>query len=121
MGEPIKALIFKTMLEVIRRDNLVENVTKVGKHLYDSMDSLSKSAGGSKLIQNLRGKETGTFIAFDCDSSSTRDAFIKHMKMHGINIGVCGDKTVRLRPMLIFEKEHADLFLGRLKEACEVL
>jgi 4-aminobutyrate aminotransferase/(S)-3-amino-2-methylpropionate transaminase len=29
------------------------------------------------------------------------------MKSLGVNIGTCGVRTVRLRPMLIFEEKHS--------------
>jgi hypothetical protein len=59
----------------------------------------------------LRGKDRGTFIAFD---SPQRDALLKKMKTIGINIGGSGESAVRLRPMLVFQKHHGKfLFLFR--------
>jgi 4-aminobutyrate aminotransferase/(S)-3-amino-2-methylpropionate transaminase len=37
------------------------------------------------------------------------------MKGVGINIGGSGQKAVRLRPMLIFQKHHADILLEGLE------
>jgi 4-aminobutyrate aminotransferase/(S)-3-amino-2-methylpropionate transaminase len=48
----------------------------------------------------LRGKDAGTFIAFDAESTEKRDKFVKGMRDRGVIIGGSGDKAVRLRPML---------------------
>ncbi|PBP19893.1 4-aminobutyrate aminotransferase [Diplocarpon rosae] len=64
-------------------------------------------------LQNLRGKGQGTFIAFD---SPRRDEFLKKAKSVGVNIGGSGEKAVRLRPMLIFQKPHADLLLEAVEK-----
>lgn len=34
----------------------------------------------------------------------------------GVNLGGSGERAVRLRPMLIFEERHADIFLEGLEE-----
>ena len=34
----------------------------------------------------------GTFIAFDCETPQMRDAFVKEMRLKGINMGGCGDR-----------------------------
>ena len=51
----------------------------------------------------------GTFIAFD---NPQRDEFLRRAKRYGVNIGGCGEYSVRLRPMLIFEEHHADILLS---------
>lgn len=45
-----------------------------------------------------------TFLAFDTHDAG---AVAMSMKRLGINIGTCGENTVRLRPMLIFEEQHS--------------
>ena len=42
------------------------------------------------------------YISFDTKDSA---ALVGAMKKQGVNIGVCGTRTVRLRPMLIFEEK----------------
>jgi len=65
----------------------------------------------------LRGQGEGTFIAWDESSVQARDKFLQQMKKFGVNVGGTGDASVRLRPMLIFGKQHADIFLENL-ESC---
>ena len=122
MGDPVRALQAREMIKVIRDNNLVERTAQVGAYLYDSLLSLAKSApGGSKGIQNLRGKDAGTFIAWDCDTAETRDRFLARMRLEGVNMGGCGDRAVRLRPMLVFEKKHADLLVERVERVLKDL
>ena len=64
-------------------------------------------------FKNLRGKGQGTFIAWD---SPQRDEILKKAKTIGINIGGSGAEAVRLRPMLIFQKKHADILLEGLEK-----
>lgn len=82
-----------------------------GDYLFAGLESLSQKYPGE--VQNLRGKGQGTFIAWD---SPRRDAVLKAGKSVGINIGGSGEAAVRLRPMLIFQKRHADILLEGLEK-----
>ena len=111
MGDPARALLFRAIIEEIERLDLVSNTAMVGDYLYNGLDSLAQMYPGE--IMNLRGKGQGTFIAFD---SPRRDDFLKKAKSVGINIGGSGESAVRLRPMLIFQKHHADILLEALEK-----
>jgi 4-aminobutyrate aminotransferase/(S)-3-amino-2-methylpropionate transaminase len=111
MGDPARALLFKAIIQEIERLDLVTNTANVGNYLYSGIERLSKQYPGEFL--NLRGKGQGTFIAFD---SPRRDAFLKKAKTFGVNIGGSGERAVRLRPMLIFQKHHADILLEAMEK-----
>ncbi|KIR42718.1 4-aminobutyrate aminotransferase [Cryptococcus deuterogattii 99/473] len=111
MGDPIRALQAREMFKVIERDDLIKNVTLVGDYIYKSLEQYEASGK----ILNLRGKGQGTFIAFDLPSPKERDEFIGQMRLQGVNLGACGSQSVRLRPMLVFEQSHAELFLEKLR------
>lgn len=111
MGDPARALLFRAIINEIERLNLVENTAITGEYLYNGLENLGKQYHGE--IQNLRGKGQGTFIAWD---SPRRDEVLKKAKGVGINIGGSGERAVRLRPMLIFQKKHADIFLDALEK-----
>jgi 4-aminobutyrate aminotransferase/(S)-3-amino-2-methylpropionate transaminase len=111
MGDPARALLFRAIINEIERLNLVENVAVVGDYLYSGLEQLAQQYPDQ--IQNLRGKGQGTFIAFD---NPKRDEFLVKAKRHGINIGGSGTSAVRLRPMLIFQKHHADILLDTVKK-----
>lgn len=112
MGDPSKALLFRAIVNEIERLNLVENTQQTGEYLFGGLSALAERFPGQ--IQNLRGMGQGTFIAFD---SPKRDEFLKKGKMHGVNVGGSGERAVRLRPMLIFQKHHGE----SLSSNCRVL
>ena len=111
MGDPARALLFRSIINEIERLNLVENTAMVGDYLYAGIEDLSKKY--PQQFQNLRGKGQGTFIAFD---NPKRDEFLVRMKALGVNIGGSGAQAVRLRPMLIFQKHHADILLDAMEK-----
>ena len=43
------------------------------------------------------------------------------MLSYGVFMGTCGDNGIRIRPSLIFEKEHADMFLDILNKYTKTL
>jgi len=110
MGDPARALLFRAIIAEIHRLDLVANTASTGAYLFDRLARLASRF--PEEIQNLRGQGQGTFIAFD---SPRRDAVLKGMKGVGINVGGSGERAVRLRPMLIFQRRHADLFLEGLE------
>ena len=111
MGDPARALLFRAIIQEIERLDLVRNTAETGDYLYEGLANLATRY--SKEIQNLRGKGQGTFIAWD---SPRRDEVLRSAKGVGINIGGSGERAVRLRPMLIFQKKHADIFLDGMEK-----
>ena len=111
MRDPARALLFRAIIDEVQRLNLVENTAKVGDYLFGKLEGLAKKYPGQ--FENLRGKGMGTFIAFD---NPQRDQFLAKAKKLGVNIGGSGASAVRLRPMLIFEKQHADILLAALEK-----
>ncbi|KKK13819.1 4-aminobutyrate aminotransferase [Aspergillus rambellii] len=111
MGDPARALIFRGIIEEIERLSLVENTAATGDYLYAGLERLAQQY--PEHVQNLRGKNQGTFIAWD---TPKRDEMLAKAKSVGINIGGSGASAIRLRPMLIFQKHHADLLLERVEK-----
>lgn len=111
MGDPARAILFRAIIEEIERLDLVNNTAQVGDYLFSGLERLQ--AQYPHEIMNLRGKGRGTFIAFD---SPRRDEFLKKAKGVGVNIGGSGERAVRLRPMLIFQRHHADILLDAIEK-----
>ena len=111
MGDPARAILFRSIIQEIERLNLVQSTAETGDYLFNSLGDLAKKYPNE--IKNLRGKGQGTFIAWD---SPRRDEVLKKAKGVGINIGGSGAEAVRLRPMLIFQKRHADILLDGLEK-----
>ncbi|RMZ91217.1 hypothetical protein DV736_g1539, partial [Chaetothyriales sp. CBS 134916] len=111
LGDPARALIFRAIIDEIDRLNLVDHTAVVGDYLYKGLETLANKYPDQ--FQNLRGKGQGTFIAFD---HPERDQFLVRMRNAGVNIGGSGSQAVRLRPMLVFQKHHADILLDKLEK-----
>ena len=111
MGDPARALIFRAIIEEIERLDLVRHTAQTGDYLFAGLERLAEKYPGQ--FNSLRGKGQGTFISWD---SPQRDAVLKRGKEVGINIGGCGESAVRLRPMLVFQKHHADILLESLEK-----
>ncbi|GAA96828.1 uncharacterized protein L969DRAFT_87968 [Mixia osmundae IAM 14324] len=121
MGDPIRSMQARTLINVIQENDLVSKTAQVGQILYDGLNGLSQISAGKGKINSLRGKGAGTFIAFDAASPAQRDGIIKGLKQRGVNAGGCGEMAVRLRPMLVFDRTHADIFLGTLEDTLKSL
>ncbi|KAL8809159.1 MAG: hypothetical protein Q9200_003665 [Gallowayella weberi] len=110
MGDPSRSILFKAIVEEIETRNLVDRTRDVGRYLFAGLARLATKYPAA--MQNLRGKDRGTFIAFDCER---RDEVVKMARSMGVNIGVSGQSAIRLRPMLIFEEGHCDVLLSTLE------
>ncbi len=109
-GDPSKAIVARTIFQEIIKNDLVAQTAKVGDYMYGKLEALATKY--PKDITNLRGKNKGTFIAWDAESPAARDQFLKDCRANGLNIGGCGARGIRLRPALVFEKKHTDLFIS---------
>ncbi|OWB71929.1 4-aminobutyrate transaminase activity protein [[Candida] boidinii] len=118
-GDPSKAILARTIYQEIKANNLIENAKETGAYLYEKLSAVS-SAYPEKLF-NLRGQESGTFIAWDMPSAKVRDEFTRKCRSLGLNIGGCGDYSVRLRPTLTFEKKHAAILVDIVEKAVSQL
>ncbi|KAM0299609.1 hypothetical protein ACHAPM_007655 [Fusarium culmorum] len=107
IGDPARVIMCKAVIQEILDKKLVEQTARVGGKLYAELESLA--AKYPEYIQNLRGKDQGTFIAFDTKDPAS---LVRSMRHIGVNIGTCGKNTVRLRPMLIFNEEHIPALVG---------
>jgi len=103
MGDPARAILFRGIIEEIERLDLVNNAKNTGAYLYDGLERLAERF--PEEILNLRGQGQGTFLAFD---SPRRDEFLKKAKALGVVVGGSGERAVRLRPMLVFQRRHGE-------------
>jgi len=116
MGEPSKVLLLEKVIEVIKRDSLLENVQITGEILLNGLKDLSKKYPSQ--MMNARGR--GTFCAFDCKTSAARDEMVEMLKREGIQTGGAGPIAIRLRPSLVFKPNHAEIFLSSLEKVLQM-
>ncbi|KAG8844240.1 4-aminobutyrate transaminase [Tulasnella sp. 330] len=120
MGDPMRALQARGMLAIIRKHGLIEHTAKMGGELYVMLEKLFAEAGAGK-VHSLRGKGQGTFLSWDFVTPAMRDRFVGTMRDNGVQIGGCGEQTVRLRPMLIFGEAQAGVLLQAIAKTLKQL
>lgn len=111
-GDPIRSLQARKMIELIEKHDLVSHTSQIGTLLADNLKQILSS---SSTAQNLRGETKGTFMSWDFETPALRDGFVGKMRKEGIQMGGCGERSVRLRPMLTFGEQHVEI----LSEAVE--
>ncbi|GAA6052376.1 hypothetical protein JCM3770_000212 [Rhodotorula araucariae] len=113
MGDPIRALQARELISFIKAHGLVQHTAVIGDELYGALAQLARRFPAA--VQNLRGKDCGTFIAWDAESPAHRDAFVAAMRREGVIMGGCGERAVRLRPMLIFGDKQMEILLEKME------
>lgn len=117
MGDPGKLVLLERVLDVIKRDSLLDNVARAGNRLKGGLLAIEKEY--SHLLNSTRGR--GTFLAINCKNGKLRDDIIHRLKQKGIQSGGCGELSIRFRPALIFEEKHADIFLDKFRQVLKEL
>ena len=97
------------VLEIIEKDNLMENAAKVGAYLIEELKKFPQ-------VLEVRGK--GLMIGIELPES------LAHMKKellfkHKIFTGEAKPNVIRLLPSLALTMEHADEFLAAFKKELE--
>ncbi|CAI4062642.1 hypothetical protein N7582_002185 [Saccharomyces uvarum] len=118
-GEPARMIIAGAIGQEISDKKLTEQCTRVGNYLFKKLEGLQKKYPEN--FQSLRGKDRGTFIAWDLPTGEKRDLLLKKLKSNGCNVGGCAVNAVRLRPSLTFEEKHADIFIEALTKSVKEL
>uniref|UniRef100_A0A8C6WCW1 4-aminobutyrate aminotransferase n=1 Tax=Nannospalax galili TaxID=1026970 RepID=A0A8C6WCW1_NANGA len=108
LGDPAKNLLLAEVINVIKREDLLNNVAHAGKTLLTGL--LDLQARYPQFISRVRGR--GTFCSFDTPDESIRNKLILIARNKGVVLGGCGDKSIRFRPTLVFRDHHAHLFLN---------
>ncbi|EFA80836.1 histidine kinase [Heterostelium album PN500] len=117
MGDPVRALELEVVVEQIKKNHLLENVTVTGNYLKAGL--LEFQSKNPSLISNVRG--LGTFIAFDLPTPALRDQLVSILRAKGVETGGCGVNAIRMRPMLICKPEHINQFFERFGPALKEL
>lgn len=99
-------------LQIMESEKLVENAARVGARLLDGLRAVEEEF---PQVTNARGR--GLLIAFDLPDTAARNAVRLACWERGLAVLTCGERSVRLRPPLIFSDADADTALARLRDA----
>lgn len=111
-GDLIHSLQGFLTLEVIREQNLLENVRRRGQQLCDRLRELDVSG-----ITDVRGR--GLMIGVEFETKAQRDAVNQENFERGLLTLGCGYKTLRLLPPLDSTEREIDLAADILAESIE--
>ncbi len=109
-GNFMDMLRFQLILEVIEKENLVENSRLVGEFLLDGLSKLEQKF--PEQIFAARGK--GLMCAFDLKDHNARNWLYKRLYEEGVIVLTCGEKSIRFRPHLNVTKAEIQIILDKL-------
>jgi L-lysine 6-transaminase len=100
-------------LRIIEEEKLVENARLKGK-MFQAQ--LQKLAAKHSILSRVRGR--GLLLAFSLPTGAMRDAFWKGAYELGLLVVRCGEKSIRLRPVLDIKDETIEAALRIMDTAC---
>lgn len=104
-GNYLSSVASLAVLEVMEREKLVENASKLGEYVMTELKKIPA-------LKSVRGR--GLMIGFDLpeDKKSVR---LDLLKIHKIFTGEAKPNVIRLLPSLAVTKDELDIFLTALK------
>jgi 4-aminobutyrate aminotransferase-like enzyme/Ser/Thr protein kinase RdoA (MazF antagonist) len=117
-GNPVSCAIGTEVLRVVKREKLQENALEVGNYLKAGLRELQSEF---PIIGDVRGQ--GLFLGFELvdeqkNPLTQKTAYLANrMKDYGILMSVDGrdNNVLKIKPPLVFSKQHADRLLKTLK------
>ena len=125
-GNPVACAAGNAVLDVIERDELIENGRIVGDYLRSRLRDLMETQA---LIGDVRGSGMLTGLEFVTDRDARTPAtaetarLLELMRQRRVLVGSEGrdGNILKLRPSLVFRHEHVDLFVAALDGALSEL
>lgn len=99
------------VLDIMEKENLVENANKVGTYLIETLTAEMK-AGNLPHVVDVRGEGLMIGIELDIPYKEPRTRLIKEQHCF---TGCAGTNVIRLLPPLCISKADADDFIARFK------
>src|SRR6185437_14816154 len=125
-GNPVACAAALAVLAVIEDEGLVENAAEVGGYLLDGLRALQRR---HPVIGDVRGEGLllGVELVEDPQTrvpATTRaNQVTEAMRERGILLGTPGPagNVLKIRPPLVFQRDHADLLLETLDDVLSAL
>jgi 4-aminobutyrate aminotransferase-like enzyme/Ser/Thr protein kinase RdoA (MazF antagonist) len=102
-GNPVAARAALAVLDVIEDERLIENAKRVGEELRGALEALQ--------IGQVRGR--GLLVGVELESAELAEDVVNRMREAGVLINRTGREgnVLKIRPPLVFAKEHVELLL----------
>ncbi|MBZ5598930.1 MAG: acetyl ornithine aminotransferase family protein [Acidobacteriia bacterium] len=123
-GNPVCIAAALATLDVIERENLMQNATEVGNHMLKRMADWPKKY---RVVGDVRGRGlmVGVEIVKDKQTKEygpdLRDRIVELAFERGILFLGCGPSTVRIAPPLVVTKDEADVAIDALEESVAIV
>ena len=101
-------------LRIIEEHQLVENARQQGEFLLTELRALARKY---PFLSAVRGR--GLMLAFDLPTAAKREAFWKGAYELGLLVLRCGERSIRLRPVLDIESEVIEAAMRTLDLLCK--
>jgi len=119
-GNPVSCAAGLAVLDVIEKEGLQDNALQVGQCLIEGLGSLQKDY---PVLGQVHG--SGLLLGIDIITADgkpdpeTADRIMNHLRQNGVLIGTTGPQSnvLKIRPPLVFKKEHAEILLAGLASA----
>jgi len=118
-GNPVSAAAAMAVLDVIEQEGLIDNAARTGAYLRSRLDALRAR---HDLIAEVRG--AGLFIGVelrrgDAPAGKETAKLVNIMRERHVLISAAGPggNVLKIRPPLVFGREHADLLSETLDQA----
>lgn len=120
-GNPVSCQAAHAVLRVIREEQLQQNAQRVGDYLRQGLQQLAQDF---PLIGDIRayglfiGVELVSDRASKAPAGNTASQVVNAMRRLGVLISATGPagNVLKIRPPLVFQEEHADVFLTTLSD-----
>jgi L-lysine 6-transaminase len=101
-------------MRIIEEEKLVENARIKGELFLTALHDLARKY---PVITAVRGR--GLLLAFDLPNAQLRDAFWKGAYELGLLVVRCGERSIRLRPVLDIKDDIIEASLRIMETACQ--
>jgi len=105
-GNHLACAATMAVLEVLEKDNLIENANELGCYFYGKAKEIEK-------IKKVKGRGLMLGLEFDFEVAELRKKLI--YKQHVFTGGSANKKLLRFLPALNITKNHIDIFFDALK------
>ena len=113
-GNALSSAVGYTIVEVIRKENLLDNAAQMGSYFLGQLRALQRKYG---FISDVRG--IGLMDAIEIDTRERRDRILQETLARGLLLLGSGYKVVRFLPPLDVRRREIDMALDILEGACK--
>ncbi len=123
-GNPVCIAAALATLDVIEKENLLQNSTEVGNHMVRRMADWPRK---HKLVGDVRGRGLMVGVELVKDkqtkeyAADERDRVVELAFERGVLFLGCGPSTVRISPSLVVTKDEADVAVNVLEECISIV